>query len=147
MGSLVRWVLAPVVCLAVFGAVPTWMTTHRTYGWDGVYAQAAAVGIVLVVMLGSGYLAVIVAQGGTGLISTAFLGGSLVRMVLCPVLMAVVWWATHWPVAPMGIWLVITYLACLTLEVVWVIRALRANARPKPVPSVNDEPPFTAENI
>ena len=124
LGSLVRWVLVPVVCIAAFGAWPTWLV----YEGPGLWAQGAAVSVVLIVMLGSGVVTVYAARQGAGMASTTFLGCSLLRMLLCPGLLGLVWLATEWPVGPMSVWLIITYLACLALEVVWFVRALRAGS-------------------
>lgn len=124
IASLLKWVLPPVLGMSVFGVLPTWLTS----GGAGVAGQIVTVLIVLGVMLGCGGLTVYAARQGAGPASTVFLGSSLLRMVLCPTLVGLAWLVTRLPAKPMAVWLVITYLACLAMECVWIVRALRRNA-------------------
>jgi hypothetical protein len=135
--SLLKWVLPPVLGMAAFGVLPTWLTC----GWPGVAGQSVAVFIVLGVMLGCGGLTVYAARQGAGQASTVFLGSSLLRMVLCPTLVGLAWLVTQLPAKPMAVWMMITYLACLALECAWIVRALRRSAREtetKPQENINE---------
>jgi hypothetical protein len=125
LSSLLKWVLPPVLGVAVFGILPTWLLGD----WIGVTAEAVAVVLVLAVMIGSGSLSVSAARAGATSAATVFMGCSLVRMVLCPVLVGIAWWISDLPLKTMGVWMVITYLACLALEAAWIVQALRKNKK------------------
>lgn len=119
--SLLAWVIPAMLTVAVFGVFPTWLVC----GWAGVASEATAVALVLLVMIASGSLSVAAARAGASSAATVFLGCSLFRMVLCPGLVGLAWWITDLPAKPMGVWMVITYLACLTLEAAWIVKALK----------------------
>ncbi|HDY64820.1 MAG TPA: hypothetical protein ENH84_01135 [Phycisphaerae bacterium] len=119
--SLLKWVLLPVLVMTGFGVLPTWLLL----GWVGVWGQLTAVAIVLCVMLGSGLVTVYYARQNAALASTAFLGSSILRLILCPGMVGLAWWITPLPSKPMGVWMVISYLACLGLESTWIVKALR----------------------
>ncbi len=121
LASLIKWVLPWMLALAAFGVLPTYLMV----GWTGVYSQLVAVGMVLTVMMGIGILTVRAAQAGPARAATVFMGSCVARLVLCPVLLGLLQWATSLPLAPMAIWMVIIYIATLGLEVVWLIKALR----------------------
>jgi len=118
--SLLRWVLPPVTGMAAFGVLPTWLLA----GTAGIAAEVLAVAVVLGVMIASGGLTVYAAGLGMASAVTVFLGCSLFRLLLCPALVGLVGWLTRLPFAPMGVWMIITYLACLGLESAWIVRAL-----------------------
>jgi hypothetical protein len=118
---LLRWVALPTVAAAAFGILPTWLMA----GWAGVAGGLLAVGLVLGVMVATGSFTVYAAKQGAGPASTTFLGCSLLRMILCPVLVGTAWWISDLPFNPMAVWLVIAYIFCLALEVVWLVLALR----------------------
>jgi hypothetical protein len=121
--SLAGWVVLPVLGASAFGSVATWLVA----GGAGVAGQWLAVGCVLAVMAGSGSVTVAAASGGAGPASTTFLGFSLLRLLLCPGLVSLAWWASSLPAGPVAVWLVISYLSCLALEVAWLVAALRRN--------------------
>ena len=125
--SLLWWVLVPVLLITGFGILPTWLLL----GWRGVWAQLTAVAIVLCVMLGSGLVTVYYARQSAALASTAFLGFSILRLILCPALVGLAMWITALPSKPMGVWMVISYIATLGLESAWIVKALRKNALQK----------------
>ncbi len=124
LSSLLKWVLLPVLVITGFGVLPTWLLL----GWGGVWAQLTAVAIVLCVMLGSGLITVYYARQSASLASTAFLGSSILRLILCPALVGLAWWITALPSKSMGVWMVISYIACLGLESTWIVKGLRENA-------------------
>ena len=135
--SLLKWILPPVLGMAAFGVLPTWLMC----GWPGVTGQIVTVLVVLGVMLGCGGLTVYAARQGAGQASTVFLGSSLLRMVLCPTLVGLAWLVTQLPAKPMAVWMMITYLACLALECAWIVRALRRSTREtetKPQENINE---------
>lgn len=119
--SLMGWVLGPVLGMTLFGIWPTWLLE----GWAGVIAQWVTVLLVLSVMFGSGSLTVYAARQGAGPASTVFLGASLFRMLLSPLLVGLAWLVTGLPSGSMTVWLVITYVTCLVLECIWLVLALR----------------------
>lgn len=121
LSSLLAWVVPASLGAAAFGSLPTWLLN----GAAGLAAEAVAVAIVLAVMLLSGSLSVGAAQQGATPAATMFLGCSLLRMVLCPLLVGMAWWITGLPSKPLAVWMIITYLLCLALEAIWVVRALR----------------------
>ncbi len=121
LSSMLMWVLPVVLGVALFGAIPTWMLD----GWEGVAAETLAVAAVLTVMIASGSLSVGAAKKGATAAATVFMGCSLVRMMLCPLLVGLAWWISQLPAKPMGVWMAITYLLSLTLEAAWMVRALR----------------------
>ncbi|MBN1941767.1 MAG: hypothetical protein JW849_00575 [Phycisphaerae bacterium] len=121
LSSLLAWILPAVLGVAIFGALPTWLVS----GWGGVTAEAVAVALVLAVMIASGSLSVAAARAGANSAVTVFMGCSLLRMVFCPLLVGLAWWITDLSLKTMGVWMVIAYLACLTLEAAWIVRALR----------------------
>lgn len=123
MRSLAGWVVLPVLGAAAFGTLPTWLVAAG----PGVAGQWLAVACVLGVMFGTGSLTVAAARSGAGPASTTFLGTSLFRLILCPGLVALAWWGSGLPIGPMAVWLVIGYIACLGLEVAWLVVALRRN--------------------
>jgi hypothetical protein len=128
--ALLGWVLPVVVIVAGVGVLPTWLTT----GWAGVLSELLAVGVVLGVLLVTGWLTVYAARLGTNQAATVFLGCSIFRLLLCPALVALGWMLTALPHKPMGVWLVVSYLLVLGLEVIWLVRALRQSARQNPNP-------------
>jgi hypothetical protein len=142
VARLLRWVALPTLAAAAFGILPTWLMA----GWTGVAGGLVAVAVVLGVMVATGSFTVYAAKQGAGPASTTFLGCSLLRMVLCPLLVGLAWWITALPFNPMAVWLVIAYILCLALEVLWLVLALRRNptrsAQPTPSTqaSENDDP-------
>jgi hypothetical protein len=125
LSSLLVWVLPAALGVAVFGIFPTWLVSD----WSGVAAEAVTVVLVLAVMITSGSFSVTAARKGATLAATVFMGCSLVRMVLCPVLVGIAWWITGLPIKTMGVWMVIMYLICLALEAAWMVQALRKNKK------------------
>ena len=124
LSSLLGWILLPVLVVTGFGVLPTWLLL----GWSGVWAQLTTVAIVLCVMLGSGLITVYYARQSAAMVSTAFLGFSILRLILCPTLVGLVCGITSLPPKPMGTWMVISYIATLGLESTWFVKALRKNA-------------------
>ena len=66
-------------------------------------------------------------------------------MLVCPGLMALIWFLAGGTLSLSGMatWLVIFYLLSLTLEVIWIVRALRAVAnipKEKSTPSQDSTP-------
>lgn len=137
-GRLLRWVALPTLAAAAFGILPTWLMA----GWAGVAGGLVAVAVVLGVMVATGSFTVYAAKQGAGPASTTFLGCSLLRMILCPVLVGLAWWITALPFNPMAVWLVIAYIFCLALEVLWLVLALRHG----PAPTTGDQPTPASEN-
>ncbi len=125
ISALLGWVLPVSLGIAVFGIFPTWLKT----GWAGVWAELAAGAVVLSVMLGNGLVVVAAAKKDRASAAMAFSASSLVRMVLCPLLTALVWWLFDLAVMPLGVWMVIFYLTGLAMECVWIVRALRKHSR------------------
>jgi hypothetical protein len=124
LSSLLMWVVPAMLIIAAFGVLPTWLVS----GWSGVAAEVVAVVLVLAVMIATGTLSVAAARKGATPAATVFMGCSLFRMILCPVLVGIAWWITDLPAKPMGVWMVITYLLCLTLEAAWIVKALKKQA-------------------
>jgi hypothetical protein len=121
LASLVKWVLPWMLGVTAFGVLPTWLMV----GWPGIWAQLAAVAVVLSVMMGIGILTVRAAHAGPERAATVFLGSSIARLVVCPVLLSLIWLVTRLSLETMAVWMVIAYLGTLGLEVVWLIKALR----------------------
>ena len=86
---------------------------------------------VLFVMIGTGIITVGTARRGAGFASTVFLGSSVVRIVLCPGLTALLWYITKFPAKTMVVWMIIAYITCLGLECVWMVLALRQSTSAK----------------
>lgn len=106
---------------ALFGAIPTWLLS----GWLGIIGEAIAVLGVMLVMLGSAKMVRIAADSGVREACLTFLGASVVRAVACPAVVILIGWATKLPFEPMIIWLAICYVACLFMECIWVVVALK----------------------
>jgi hypothetical protein len=125
VGSLARWVCPSSLAIAGLGVWPTWLVA----GSAGVTAGLLAVGVVLGVMLLTGWITVWAARHGAGTASSMFMGLSLARLVLCPAIL----WTIHrtWslPSGSLWAWLIIMYVWCLATEVAWMVRALAQRAR------------------
>lgn len=124
LGSLLKWVLPIPLLVAAVGVLPTWLLA----GWSGVSGQSVAVVAVLLVMIASGQMTVAAARAGSREAALTFLGASAVRLILTPLLVYGLQWMTALPAGAMAIWLVVTYLLCLTIESAWLVAALRREA-------------------
>jgi hypothetical protein len=112
--------------MTAFGILPTWLLA----GWSAVGGQTLSVALVLAVMLGSGFLTVFAARQSRSSAATVFLGASLFRLILCPALVGLGCWISGLPYEAMAVWMIIAYVACLGLEVAWLVKALvRATKR------------------
>jgi hypothetical protein len=107
--------------LVAFGVLPTYLMA----GWPGVYAELTGAAGVLAVMMGIGVMTVRAAHAGPARAATVFMGSCVARLVLCPLLLGLMYLVAPLPLAPLAIWMVITYIGTLGLEVVWLIKALR----------------------
>ncbi|MBN1553820.1 MAG: hypothetical protein JXA11_03690 [Phycisphaerae bacterium] len=121
LSSLLAWVVPAMLGVAIFGVLPTWLVSD----FSGVFAEIVAVVLVLAVMIATGSFSVAAARAGASSAVTVFMGCSLLRMIFCPALIAAAWWMTGLSLKIMGVWMVIAYILCLTLEAVWIVKALR----------------------
>ncbi|MCK5114418.1 MAG: hypothetical protein KAR11_06620 [Phycisphaerae bacterium] len=119
--SLLLWVAPPIAVISLFGILPTWLVGR----WDAVWAELVAVAAVLLVMIATGFLTARSAARGASMASTVFLASSMLRMLLCPALTALLWYITKLPAKIMTVWMLITYATALGLECIWIVRALR----------------------
>lgn len=126
VSELVKRVLPWIVLLVGFGALPTWLATGSVMH---LWAELAGVLIVLVVMGVNGYVTVLAGREGPRRVALVFMASSMLRLFLCPLLLGGVWLATKLPIESMAIWTAVTYLACLLLESMWVLRALRRHRK------------------
>lgn len=124
--ALLGWVLPATLGIAVCGIWPTWLLPA---GWGGVLSELAAGVVVLSVMVANGLMVVAAAKKGRASAAMAFSASSLVRMVLCPLLTAMVGWIFDLAIMPLGVWMVVFYLTGLMMECVWIVRALRKHRR------------------
>ena len=125
VGSLARWVCPSSLAIAALGVWPTWLVA----GSEGAWAGLIAVGVVLGVMLLTGWITVRAARRGAGTASSMFMGLSLARLVLCPAILWTIHRSSSLPSGSLWAWLIIMYVWCLAAEVGWMVRTLAQRAR------------------
>jgi len=113
------------LAIAGLGVWPTWLVA----GSEGAWAGLIAVGVVLGVMLLTGWVTVWAARRGAGTASSMFMGLSLARLVLCPAILWTIHRASSLPSGSLWAWLIIMYVWCLAAEVGWMVRTLAQRAR------------------
>ena len=143
VGSLARWVCPSSLAIAALGVWPTWLVA----GSEGAWAGLIAVGVVLGVMLLTGWVTVWSARRGAGTASSMFMGLSLARLVFCPAILWTINRATGLPSGSLWAWLIIMYVWCLAAEVGWMVRTLAQRARAGEPADRQAEPAASAYHI
>lgn len=143
VGSLARWVCPSSLAIAGLGIWPTWLVA----GSEGAWAGLVAVGVVLGVMLLTGWVTVRAARRGAGTASSMFMGLSLARLVLCPAILWTIHRATNLPSASLWAWLIIMYVWCLAAEVGWMVRTLAQRAHADESADSEKKPAASAYHI
>jgi hypothetical protein len=125
LSALLRAVVPVVAAAAVVGGLPTW----KLLGMTGIYSELVAVCGVVVVMVLNGKLTVLAAKRSARDACIVFLGGSVARVLACPLVVFVAGWLLNLPVVPLSVWLAITYLLCLVVECFWIVVALKRHVK------------------
>ena len=120
ISGLVGWLVPLALGLGAFGAWPTWLSR----GWAGIWSLLGAGVIVMGVMLVNGMLVVAAARAGKYSAAMTFSGSSLIRLMICAVLLGAGWWILGLDLIPLIVWMAIFYLLGLGAECIWIVRAL-----------------------
>jgi hypothetical protein len=136
VGSLARWVCPSSLAIAGLGVWPTWLVAGSAGAWAGLIAA----GVVLGVMLLTGWVTVWAARRGAGTASSMFMGLSLARLVLCPAILWTIHRTSSLPSGSLWAWLIIMYVWCLATEVGWMVRTLAQRA-PAAEPTTDEAKP------
>jgi hypothetical protein len=124
-GDLWTWSVPMAAVVGGLGAVPTWTWAGRA----GLLAEALAAPVSLLAAGVGGWMIRRAAGEGPARAAAAFAPAEGYRGALTVVLGAVGWLAAPVGAAAWVLWLLIFYLALLFCTVVWLVKALRRDAR------------------
>ncbi len=114
------WAVASSSVLWAAGAYPTW----RLAGGKGLAAQTTAGAVVLTVMTASAAIVRVSSSAGPSGAALGFLAFSMVRVLLCAGAAVGARAALDLPVRVLFVWMCLFYLTMLSVEGVWLTRAL-----------------------
>ncbi len=125
VGGMLGWVISFAAVSGALGAYPTW----KGSGWAGLKGELVAAGIVLGVKILSSIVVVGKAARGAGPAAIAFVVLAMARAVGCVALAAAALATLSLSGTVLFVWVVIFYLVTLAAECIWLVKALRDDAR------------------